>query len=99
MRDAYKSIFQVSGTPGRHQWLQSLVWPPCPVYTDGWASFLNFDKVEILSKCTGFDIDLITFSKANSAGYGPPKYLDPGNGSFCPLQDIDAYWPQFDPLE
>jgi hypothetical protein len=92
-------MFQVSGTPGRHQWLQSMLCPPCPVYIDGWPSFLSCDKVVILSKWTGFDIDLSTFSNFNSAGWWPPGYLDPKIGSFCPSQVVDADCPHFNPLK
>lgn len=46
-RLAYRSSFHVSGTPGRHQWLQScgaFGGVPGSRWLDGWPSFLNSVK-------------------------------------------------------
>ena len=80
---AYKSSFQVSGTPARHQWLQSLIWPP--LYIDGCPSFLSCDNIVISSNDTTFDILLRTSFTTPTAGGKAPGYVEPFIGSVCPL--------------
>lgn len=88
-RAAYSNSFQVSGNPGRHQWLQSTpAWSP--LYADGWASFLNWDRVVISSKNTGFLILLNTFLTTSTSGGFPAGYIDPDNGCCSPLQSFEA---------
>lgn len=47
----------------------------------GCPSFLNWERVVISSKCTGFDILLNTFFKTMAASGKPPGYDDPLIGS------------------
>lgn len=49
----YKNSFYVSGTPGRHRWLQSWMLERLPAYMDGWQSIQNPEKMVIFKKVTG----------------------------------------------
>jgi hypothetical protein len=76
-------MFQVSGNPGRHQWLQSLPWSL--VYTEGCASFLNSERSVMSSKYTCFFMFLNTLFTTSVAGGRAAGYVGPSNGSTSPL--------------
>lgn len=85
-RAVYSSWFQVSGTPGRHQWVQSRTrWPPAPK-TEGWPSCLYCDMEVMFSRYTGLDIVFRTFSSTSSPGWASPVIVV---GSVSPVQLSD----------
>ena len=94
MSSAYKRLFQVSGTPVRHQWLQSM--PRCPPlpYVDGCASFRSQDSAVTLSKPTGFDMLLNTLSTISSAGCRLLGYGGTVSGRVSVLQFFPSGYPQ-----
>lgn len=72
---AYNISFHVSGTPGRHQWLQSVECPSgcwasssvrAVTYTEGWPSRRRADITVISWRCTGNLILLNTPRRTNS---------------------------------
>lgn len=97
-RAAYRSSFQESGTPARHQWLQSTSALPRPAYTDGWPSFLSWVSNVMSSKYAGFFILLIMLLKSSSAGRVPLGYSDPFTGPVCPMHCFALGSPHSAPL-
>lgn len=83
----------MSGTPARHQWLQSL--PPMELlrpYRDGWPSFLSCDNVVISSRETLVDILLRTDFTTAASGGSPAEYAVPSRGRVSPIQLLlDAF--------
>lgn len=69
---AYRSSFHASGTPGRHQWLQSALWPTGilddgpTLYTDGWPSLLCAVIRVTFSTCI--------LDEASKAGFSIPGH-------------------------
>lgn len=88
-----RSWFQVSGTPARHQWLQSNPLWVGLAQTEGWPSILNSESKVTSSRNTGFLIcRKMVFSITNGDGVGP-GYLGPGSG-FCCLKQFSFAWSQ-----
>lgn len=77
--DAYRIWFHVSGTPARHQWLQSIpAWSP--LYTEGWPSFLSWESSVMSRRLTGFDMFPSTLLTIACSGSESPGYTDPLTG-------------------
>lgn len=85
-RTALRSSFQVSGSPGRHQWLQSTA--ITPLYPSGCASFLYCESVVTSKKYTGFLILFNTFFTTTQAIGVPAGYFSPKNGCFSLIHDF-----------
>jgi len=67
--DAYRSSFQVSGTPATHQWVQSMPWKP--LWELGCPSFLNSERAVMLRNSIGLVTFCNTFCNTYDAGGNP----------------------------
>jgi len=92
-RAACRSTFHVSGSPGRHQWLQSVA--IIPLYPSGCASFLYCESVVTSRKYTGFFILLKTLFTITQAIGVPAGYFNPKNGSVSLMQDLAGWFQSF----